>query len=524
MAAKSLKSMLAHLDAGELVLPEIQRDFVWNRRNVLLLFDSLYRDLPIGSMLVWKAKTAVPKRQKGKLNQDILGSFYGYLLDGQQRLTAVQRVRDRHDKYPLLFSLRTQHEERPDSNRFSYATRKTARDPWYTHVADVISKDFSPYFVVERLKELDEIHTDEEINATLGALIKLQNIMNYPVSIIEYDQDDYRRATELFIRFNSTGKKISGTDLASAELALQVQNLVSEKIRPTTAKYVQFRFTMPFMIQCLAAVHTGKMDFRNPQDIWDGSDEKVIKASWRRTAKGVGRVVEFLTGTVKWNSDRWIPSSNAIVPLIYLLSDDKFDSEERSLARKWLLLACVHGLFSKSAHSKVDNILRRLRWGSEEPSVDKLWRISRKELPKLAVKHFETRRKSGAVMSLFISILRNKNAKDWKYQTPLDGNVIGHNAELQVHHFFPQALLRKFDVPTDMINTFANYTILNKETNLDISDEEPIDYVKRHGIKKKDLRVQCIPENRDLWRVERYKDFLAERKRLLTKRTNAFFA
>jgi hypothetical protein len=205
-----------------------------------------------------------------------------------------------------------------------------------------------------------------------------------------------------------------------------------------------------------------------------------------------------------------------------LLSHERFDAWDRKIARKWLLSACVHGLFSKAAHSKLDNILKRLNRGVEEPNIDKLWRITKRELPKLKSELFETRRKSGAVMSLFISMLRNKQAKDWKYQTPLDGNVIGHNAELQVHHFFPQALLRKHNFESDMINTFANYTILNKETNLDISDAEPFNYVKEHKIKKRELRIQCIPENQDLWKVERYKEFLFERRKMLAQSVNDF--
>jgi hypothetical protein len=88
-----------------------------------------------------------------------------------------------------------------------------------------------------------------------------------------------------------------------------------------------------------------------------------------------------------------------------------------------------------------------------------LWRITKRELPKLESQHFETRRKSGAIMSLFISMLRNKYAKDWKYQTPLDGNVIGHNAELQVHHFFPQALLRKRNFESDMIRSYLKINL-----------------------------------------------------------------
>ena len=79
-----LKWLLEKVDDDELILPEIQRDFIWQPRNVMLLFDSLFRGLPIGHMLVWKAKRAVMQKQfhRRKLRASVLfDHFYGYLLD-----------------------------------------------------------------------------------------------------------------------------------------------------------------------------------------------------------------------------------------------------------------------------------------------------------------------------------------------------------------------------------------------------------------------------------------------------------
>src|SRR5438046_2561169 len=95
--SRPLSKLMEQVDNEQLILPEIQRDFVWQRRSVMLLFDSLFRGLPIGHMLVWKAKRAVtPKHfHHRKLRAGILlDNFYGYLLDGQQRLTALAHVRD----------------------------------------------------------------------------------------------------------------------------------------------------------------------------------------------------------------------------------------------------------------------------------------------------------------------------------------------------------------------------------------------------------------------------------------------
>src|SRR5579863_4128600 len=98
-----LKKLLERMDEGTLILPEIQRDFVWTRKSVMLLFDSLFRGLPIGHMLVWKARRKVQQkhfqRKRQRHNTFDFDNFYGYLLDGQQRLTALARVLDGDEEY-----------------------------------------------------------------------------------------------------------------------------------------------------------------------------------------------------------------------------------------------------------------------------------------------------------------------------------------------------------------------------------------------------------------------------------------
>lgn len=57
--SKSIRDLLKHVDYDELVLPEVQRDFVWTPPSVLKLSDSLSRAMPIGRILVWRARQAV---------------------------------------------------------------------------------------------------------------------------------------------------------------------------------------------------------------------------------------------------------------------------------------------------------------------------------------------------------------------------------------------------------------------------------------------------------------------------------
>jgi uncharacterized protein with ParB-like and HNH nuclease domain len=50
---RTIASVLEAISSQQLVLPAIQREFVWNEQKIAALFDSLMRDYPIGGFLYW---------------------------------------------------------------------------------------------------------------------------------------------------------------------------------------------------------------------------------------------------------------------------------------------------------------------------------------------------------------------------------------------------------------------------------------------------------------------------------------
>ena len=521
-----LKWLLEKVDDDELILPEIQRDFIWQPRSVMLLFDSLFRGLPIGHMLVWKAKRAVMQKHfhRRKLRASVLfDHFYGYLLDGQQRLTALAHVRDADDDYRLMFYV-WPNREADEEDTFVWQKDWNKEDPWYVPVADVLQGRFDVLDYLRRIKEDEEYEPAFE-QRIHNDLLKLKDLLNYTVGVIEYDTDEYREATELFIRFNSTGKRLSRSDLFLAELAVNVPGLATREIQSVAQKYPEFPFTMPFLTQCLLAVCTGRLRTKAKKAWKDktGSDytAKEIKEAWRKTERGLGHVIRLLTGTVRWRSADLIPSFNALIPLIVIAAEnDGIPAKDSELARRWLLLAGVRAYFSGAVHSEIDRLLRRLK---KKMSVRELWNATARRLRNLAPRDWEVSRISGPVTSLYLSMLAENDARDWCDRNfRLDGKVHGHNAELQVHHFFPRSLLRKHKRGEDLINTFANYVVLSKASNLDVGTEEPATYMKRVPTSLAQLENQCIPADRSLWHIDRYEEFLLERRRLLSQSANRF--
>jgi hypothetical protein len=120
-------------------------------------------------------------------------------------------------------------------------------------------------------------------------------------------------------------------------------------------------------------------------------------------------------------------------------------------------------------------------------------------------------------------MLADNDARDWcDHYFRLNGKVIGHNAELQIHHFFPGSLLRKHGKGEGVIDTFGNYAVISKSCNLKVGAEEPATYMKRVEVSDIQLQKQCIPTDRNLWHLDRYGDFLKERRRLLAAAANSF--
>ena len=115
---KSLEQLIKDVEGGKMVLPEFQRDFIWPEGKSLTLFDSLFRNLFIGSLIVSKPKFSLackgfdfrPRRSTGRkptLKEINENEFFEKdiftLLDGQQRTTSICRALKGVDEIFVIF-------------------------------------------------------------------------------------------------------------------------------------------------------------------------------------------------------------------------------------------------------------------------------------------------------------------------------------------------------------------------------------------------------------------------------------
>lgn len=78
----SVETVLSWIKTKEVVIPEIQRPFVWKATQVRDLIDSLYNGYPVSYLIVSRS-------HEMRLKNGLLSKGQRILIDGQQRVTAL---------------------------------------------------------------------------------------------------------------------------------------------------------------------------------------------------------------------------------------------------------------------------------------------------------------------------------------------------------------------------------------------------------------------------------------------------
>ena len=116
--SKSIEDLVKLIDEGKIVLPEFQRDFKWPLEKTEILFDSIFKGLFIGSLILSKpgfdlACKDIDKRPRGSKRHKPKAQLYTEsdfenrnimaLLDGQQRITSIYRALKGPDDIFVVF-------------------------------------------------------------------------------------------------------------------------------------------------------------------------------------------------------------------------------------------------------------------------------------------------------------------------------------------------------------------------------------------------------------------------------------
>lgn len=121
-----------------------------------------------------------------------------------------------------------------------------------------------------------------------------------------------------------------------------------------------------------------------------------------------------------------------------------------------------------------------------------------------------------------------RGAIDWFNGSPLDATH-GPSYAIHSHHIFPSSLLysdaggysRENHLHKKIVNEIANRAFLTGESNISLSNTEPAEYLPQIELKYPGaLAKQFVPQDPSLWQLDRFRDFLSARRKLIAAAIN----
>ena len=158
--------------------------------------------------------------------------------------------------------------------------------------------------------------------------------------------------------------------------------------------------------------------------------------------------------------------------------------------------------------------------------IDALFRNLRQSHGERTITHenFDMNYNRSRFYPLLYVMSRVHDAKDWGTGNQLRHHSLGDHTNLEMHHIFPRAYLRRNEVSANDINNIGNIAFQTRETNRMIGMRNPSEYMPEVMERwPGTLESQWVPTDPELWRVENYHEFLEQRRLLLADAANQLF-
>ncbi|HPF99010.1 MAG TPA: DUF262 domain-containing protein [Kiritimatiellia bacterium] len=557
-----VKDLVGMIERSELQLPEMQRRYVWRAPRVRDLLDSLYRGYPSGSILVWETDQPQPTQEFAVEQQQNPFSGRKLLLDGQQRLTSLfallrgrpVKVRGRKREIEILFNLEHPEtlaeftevvgdEESPlvdedeADERVDEEEEMTLQERLKNMTFVVASKALEQQKTWVSVSKVFRSQNDLEILEPLGIeslrdpryvkyserLKKLRNIADYPYAMYVLSRDlSYEEVAEIFVRVNSLGVKLRGSDLALAQITARWRNSLKELEKfQEECEEVWMTLDLGLLVRAMVVFATGQARFGKVASL----SVPKLKDGWEKAKNGLKYAINFLRTNADIEDETLLSSPLFFITIAYYsqIHGDEMAAEDEKTLLYWLYVANARGRYSRgSSETILDQDLSVIRNGG---SPEDLLGLVKQQFGRLAVEPTDLagRGAGSPLFSLVFLALKAGGAKDWKTGLELSLSHQGRQHYIQYHHIFPKSLLKeKYD--KQEINEIANMAFISGKTNRRISNQSPSEYlpgvIAERG--EEALTKQGIPLDPTLFEIDNYRKFLETRRQILADIVNRF--
>jgi len=526
-----------------IMLPAIQRKFVWTEEKILKFIDSILLGYPIGIFLFWELDGKFINENKkiftfyefikkfndrdiGK-NDDKIEHFdlniddYIAVLDGQQRLTALNiaingyietkknkygKNTDTTKKYLYINILNKPKKDKKEEDLYydiafvKAEEREEYEAKFWRPLNEIIDSelDITKYMENLNIKKEDQINAFQNIS-------NVSSIFNNPNRVPYYliKTKDIDIVLELFVRVNSGGQVLQKSDLLFstiistwAEGREKIDNLIDVLNRKEKGGI--YRFDTDYIMRTCLYLIDKSLDMKVENFKTDNAIGK-IQENWEQIERALKESVNLIEER-RFN-DNNITSYNAIMPIVYYIykGGNYKDTKVKNEIFKYFIIAQLKQVFGSASNT----VLKEIRnWLTHENHELKSKNFTLKQLD-----GFESVRKNFKIDEEEINSWFKFTKGQYTYLVlSLIREGMDNGSDFHQDHMHPDAILKHIDAFSPYKDNLANIQLIPATKNLRKSKEELEDWIKNDPINN--IPQDCPKDENGNYIFTESKDFI----------------
>lgn len=529
---RELKDLLRQIHKGEAVLPDFQRDFVWDPYMTMELIISIAENYPAGSLLrIRNTQNLFAYREFAGAPQLNAQSPIYLVLDGQQRLTSLYQAFYGVGENKFFLDLKKLLKGDSFEDCIFYLNQKKSK--FYEAFEIQIKNLVMPLEILKEgagnynkwVRDVSRAQSNESERLKLEDSLYsvddwVQAIDDYKFPVVTLsDKTGAEAVCTIFETLNRTGVKLSPFELLTARFWHQKLNL-REKWAIAIEKYPiiqDFEIDPYYVLQIVSMISKDKPSLKR-SDVMNLGKE-TVEQYWDSAIVGLQNALTFLKNQCGVVISNMLPYNTIIIPLagmfarITNLTGPKVGAAKDKIER-WYWCAVFGQKYESSPNSQAAlDFVEVTKWldGDRTPESVETFLFEPGTL-------FTTTPRQRAVYRGVLSLVMRNHARDFHSHSILTPEII-RQYEVDDHHIFPNKYLERKSVDSKLRDCVLNHTFIDRKTNIRIKDRAPSKYMQEildeRGEEKFNelLNSHILPSDKDnFFFTDDYKEFLAWRQ------------
>ena len=527
----NLSRVRSLVDDGLFAVPVLQREFVWTSRKACELLDSLYRNYPIGTLLVWKTGRRNENQLRSQLH--ILPQFnpsnsqIWFLIDGQQRLSVLW-----HFVHGVATTVKNSEGRDVDFGAVHLDTEAGRNGRLFVYRRQLVGTLKRRLVPIVDILARNWKRKTKHYGPRAGRRIAdcRHRLLSYKVLFVFCETNERAEVRETFIRINSLGMRIGAADRAFARASkIKMRSLVRD---------VQARLKNGFgkvnrtTILQTAALALGSADLgERTIDAMVSRVEKREKErvkfnkTWTRLREAFGAAADYFVQPLEVPGFDFLPSEPMFTVLtLYFFhkGTGRPPKAAQERLRRWFWGTAVGARYTGRGYRP--NLLADAGFVKRLAENPRAHLPSMPKIPGHVLRSIDYSR-PGPISNAFFCLLRSNKPRYLEdgSEIPL-GEISSRRNRSDKHHVFPRALLRRNGFESDRANSILNICYLVARENQSVGQQAPRKYLEEvprsARVRNSALRSHLLPNTTDsgLWdrSVKRgFKAFREERESIL---------